>query len=307
MSSEVADLTDASSLSVGQALTRGREERGLSIDVLAAQLKIPVRKLEMLERDEFEQIAGGPTYVRALCRSVCKALRLNEEPLLARLPQSVKANLPERDTSLRTPFRDQRGVNAGTATAGKGASPLLLAAGVLVVIAIGVFAWPQLSRLLPGALTAGLPGVQGNPQPNEKPGAVISTSGPTPTPTPTAAVAADSSAAGTAQSTQSTLASSPTLATSAPLAATSAPSAAEASAPGLSIQAIQTTWVEIKTPGGVVLVARNVNAGETLEQPLDGKARVTVGNASGTKVFVRGAPFDLAAANRDNVARFEVE
>ena len=290
---------------VGRALTRAREAKGLSADILAAQLKIPVRKLEMLERDEFDQIAGGATYVRALCRSVCKALRMDEEPLLARLPASAAAKLPERDTSLRTPFRDQRGLSPASTTNGKSASPLVYAAGALAVIALVVFLWPQLAALIPAGLVQRLT----PPITASDISAAQATQAAQAAQAASAAVAAVTVSAipAAAISVSSTVVPAlPALPASAPLPSASA-LAPDAPPLGLSIEATETTWVEIKTPGGVVLVARNVNAGERLEQALDGKTRVIVGNASGARVFVRGAPLDLAAVNKDNVARFEVQ
>jgi cytoskeleton protein RodZ len=66
------------------------------------------------------------------------------------------------------------------------------------------------------------------------------------------------------------------------------------------------SWVEVSDARGQALIARLMNAGESVG--LDGSPplRVRIGNASATQLTFRGQPTDLAAFTRDNVARLEL-
>jgi cytoskeleton protein RodZ len=307
-----ADLA-AQDSHVGITLANARDARGMSIDQLAAQLKISPKKLGLLERGEFEQIEGGSTYVRALCRSVCKALRMDEAAILDRLPSTVRSNLPERDTSLRTPFKEHtmRDAMSMSSSQRKGLPPLVWAAAALAILAVLVFSWPWISKIIPSmaSLTDGisLPSLAASKPSTTTESAPVAANSLTTLPT-TASVPTAAPSVGS--SVSSSVVSSVSSAPIASLAASSPASSSEAAvdpAQALIIEAAETTWVEIKSPGGVILVSRNVIAGERLLQDLEGKRVVTIGNVSGARVLVRGQPFDLLAVKKDNVARFAVQ
>lgn len=69
---------------VGAALAAARLERGLGLPEVAQQLKFGVRQLEALEADRFDQLPGG-TFARGMVRSYARLLKVDPEPLLARL------------------------------------------------------------------------------------------------------------------------------------------------------------------------------------------------------------------------------
>jgi len=73
------------------------------------------------------------------------------------------------------------------------------------------------------------------------------------------------------------------------------------------LRALQASWVEARDARGRVLLSRVMSSGESL--PLDGQMpiRLTVGNAIGTQVTLRGKPVDLGPQTRDNVARIELQ
>ena len=104
-------------------------------------------------------------------------------------------------------------------------------------------------------------------------------------------------------------ASAPGPSAAAPATIGAAPAAPTTDAAGGAI-VLRTTaqsWVEVVDGSGRTLISRLIPAGETVS--LDGSfpMRVKVGNAKGTQVDVRGAPFDMGPHVRDNVARFEVK
>jgi cytoskeleton protein RodZ len=69
---------------VGAELSAARQERGLGLQEVAQQLKFGLRQLEALEADRFEELPGG-TFARGMVRSYARLLKIDPEPLLARL------------------------------------------------------------------------------------------------------------------------------------------------------------------------------------------------------------------------------
>ena len=67
-----------------------------------------------------------------------------------------------------------------------------------------------------------------------------------------------------------------------------------------------TSWVEVTDAGGIVQLRKTMVEGEMLGRSGSLPLRVVLGRADMTDVVVRGKPFDLTPAIKDNVARFEV-
>jgi cytoskeleton protein RodZ len=70
---------------IGAELAAARQERGLGLPEVAQQLKFGVRQLEALEADRFDELPGGGTFARGIVRSYARLLKLDPEPLLARI------------------------------------------------------------------------------------------------------------------------------------------------------------------------------------------------------------------------------
>ena len=62
--------------SAGALLRQAREEAGLHVATLAANLKVPVRKLEALEDDRYD-LLGDAVFVRGLASSICRTLKVD--------------------------------------------------------------------------------------------------------------------------------------------------------------------------------------------------------------------------------------
>jgi cytoskeleton protein RodZ len=275
----------------GVLLAQAREARGLSIEELSAQLKIPPRKLEQLEAGQFGEIAGGAAYVRALCRAVCKALKTDEAAVLALMPASnPKALLPEADPGLGEPFANSErmgrlGVRASVRPqAADGTRNVWLwGAGAVLAAALAVLAWPSLRDRLP----------------------VLTRAAPAPRPVPVETQTAQTEAPAAAAATVS--ASAPAAAVALmPASSLSTALTAPINPAVLTIEADETSWIEVRNDDGVVLVSRNLMPGERIEQGLERRRNVTIGNAAATRVWLRGQLMDLQPYARDNVARFDV-
>jgi len=130
------------SLSPGQQLARAREAAGLAREELATRLCMTTSKLELLEQDEYERLAGA-TYVRGYIRNVCKELKLDAASILEvfdsqRPPEPEQPALPPRGPVV--------GGSRSQASGGIGFAPVALLA---LVAAGGGYWWFQGDTALP--------------------------------------------------------------------------------------------------------------------------------------------------------------
>ena len=104
-SSATMGATDQDDLSAGALLRRARETRGLHIAALAASIKVSPRKLEALEADRYAELPDL-TFARALAQTVCRALKIDAEPVLDKLPRAGDLpKLAQVGGGLNAPFR----------------------------------------------------------------------------------------------------------------------------------------------------------------------------------------------------------
>jgi cytoskeleton protein RodZ len=263
--------------SAGTLLRQAREAQGLHIAALAAALKVPQRKLEALERDQWDELPDA-TFTRALAQAVCRTLKTDPAPVLALLPRTGQATLDQVTGGLNTPFRERPSAIEPSVT-GLATHPATWIVALLLVAALAVVFWPQPSVVL-APLAASAPAASA--------------------PDPTAAIAA---AASEPEPMIETVHSAPpdNAATAA-----SAPPAAVVHGP-LTLRTNEPSWIEVVDAGGRPLLARLLQPGETVG--LDGAMplRLTIGNASATEIAFRGNSVDLAPYTRDNVARLELK
>jgi cytoskeleton protein RodZ len=274
---------------------------------------VPVRKLEALEEDRFEQL-GDAVFIRALASSVCRTLKVDPQPVLQRLPQTAQPRL----------VQDKEGINAPFRAPGDGPSPglldqltrpvaltvvaLLLGALVLIFLPIARDDEPDASAqsartdvvtppagtetaapAQPQVTTPAAVGIAASPaaMPASGSGAVPTAAAVTPAP--------DTARAATTPGAQSP----------APAGAASAPAPV---ADGIVVfRARGASWIQVTDAGGATVLRRLMAAGDSAAASGKLPLSVTVGDAKQTEVQVRGKPYDLAPLTRDNVARFEVK
>lgn len=261
--------------SAGGMLRQARQAQGLHIVALAAAIKVTPRKLEMLEADRFDELPDV-TFARALAQAVCRALHIDAEPVLARLPQLPAHGLDRAARTTHTPFRERTvHSEAKTWTLLKKPAvwgPVLILAGAAALWLVPKGVW-TISRLAKSAAPASV-----------------------------AAVVASAPLVETVHST-------PVEPTAAGPAAAASAALTDAPPPGggaLTLRTSGESWVEVLDAKGQPLLSRMLQRGETVG--LDGLVplRVTVGNAAVTQMNFRGQQVDLANAARDNVARIEL-
>jgi cytoskeleton protein RodZ len=81
---------EGAGLGVGRALAEAREAQGLQLADIAQQLKFMPRQIESLEAERFDALPG-PTIARGMVRTYARFLKLDPEPLLARMAGRVDA------------------------------------------------------------------------------------------------------------------------------------------------------------------------------------------------------------------------
>jgi cytoskeleton protein RodZ len=336
MSSEVMNADDSDGVQfalsgfgpahAGLLLSQARQERGLTIDELSSQLKVAKSKLELLEQGRFEAMGDSAVYVRAIARAVCKALKIDEKPVMELMPKGASFdNLVDDRPALGEAFSTsdrmgRLGVRVPVVQRDPEGGRWWMVAAALAVLATALlFAWPYVQPYARNLMAAMSNGAEGNAAPAVngngavKPVSVDTT--PSKNPSLPAISQIPTDPAGSNAVVQST---APSVAAPASAVAAAEPLPAETTVVAgadsaaindkvLTLVAGDTSWIEIKNDAGQVLFSRTLAAGERIEQSLDRKRIVTVGNAGATTVWVRGAAMDIAPHTRDNVARFEVK
>lgn len=274
----------------GGLLRQARQAQGLHIAALAAAIKVVPRKLELLESDQFDQLPDA-TFTRALAQTVCRTLKVDAAPILALLPPLNGHRLEYVAEGLNTPFRERPGrlVPKEWATV---ATPVLWIAGLIVLLTIAVYAVPSqwLQVVTSAAVTRTRPVEAGN-----APSAAVPVTADVPVAASAAASAGDVAVAPEPAASEATAIATPDAVT-------------ESAASGvLQFRATAASWIDVTDARGQSLISRVLQPGESVG--LDGTLpmKVKVGNAIGTQVVFKGQPFELKAATRDNVARFELK
>jgi cytoskeleton protein RodZ len=305
--------TAAVGLSAGEKIKAARAQAGLHIVALAAALKVPVRKLEALEANRWEDL-GDVTFIRALASSVSRHLKLDPAEVLACLPAGKHAslNIPSGLTGPlpSRPHSAMPQVSVGTAVR-RGWPVVLLLAG-----AVAVYFSPQISTFVQGF---GI-GV----------GAAPVAQASTPAPVPVEVSVGTEPQLQQPMSAQTEAAAEPVAIPTAPvvdklplppqnLAVSARPEQAAASVavappaaptPDAEILRVHTsrdTWVEVTDATGRLRIQRLVAAGEEIGFSGNPPYSVVVGKADSVHVTIRGQAYDLQPVSKNNVARFQAK
>ncbi|MDB5861473.1 MAG: hypothetical protein JWQ76_5162, partial [Ramlibacter sp.] len=131
----------ADTATAGALLRQAREAAGLHVATLAANLKVPVRKLEALEEDRFEQL-GDAVFIRALASSVCRTLKMDPQPVLERLPQTARPRLVQDNEGINAPFRSP-GDGPAPGLPQQVSRPVMLIVVALLLAAVVLIFLPQ--------------------------------------------------------------------------------------------------------------------------------------------------------------------
>lgn len=275
--------------SAGALLRAARERSGMHIGLLSTTLKVPVRKLELLESDRFEELHDA-TFVRALALSVCRVLKCDPLPILEALPG--------RDAHSSTLDQVSPGVNESFSQ--RTNAPVVLrsasdrrgrwwAVALLLVLAAAWWwvpaSWMPWQAIAPGAA--------------DSPSAPAGAAG-----TGTAAQPAGTAAS---QALPSALPSSTGTVVQTVHGAPADSAASAAAGMDSAVSVTEPSWVEANDLQGRQIWARTLTPGEVVSLDKGAGVKLTIGNAAGTQVRWRGRDVDLTTSTRDNVARVELK
>lgn len=302
-------------LSAGALLRLAREQQGMHIAMLAAQIKVPVKKVQALESDQLDEFVS-PVFARSLAASICRVLKVDPAPVLALLPQAENLMLSKPSRIQEDPpvrFRP-----SSTGRSGPSRTTLWVAGGLALVTLLVAFvpdlssrfsSAPEPSPAMSGVTTesvAPVANLANQVQVPEVPasGAAVVEAGAPPT-LPSTPAPASAPAPATAAVPAAPAASTP--ASSAPLPAAPVASAPAPASAVLGLTARADSWIQVADAQGQLILSRVVNKGETVK--LDGALplKVVIGRADQTEVSVRGKPFSMTDIAQGNVARFEVK
>ncbi len=102
--------------SIGAFLRRERELRQVSLEELVQTTRVPLRMLQRIEEDRFDELPGD-VFARGFLRSYARALGLDADLLLARFAEGRKAETKTPAPLLATLQTPERGRRFGIAIA----------------------------------------------------------------------------------------------------------------------------------------------------------------------------------------------
>lgn len=296
------DPAESHDLSVGQKLRSRREERGLSLERVADQLKLTHRQLEAIEGNDFDALPGN-TFARGFVRNYARFLELDPQPLLDQLT----ALLPtERIQAALPHVSDATALNASLPI---GSQARKFSVGMMVIVGLllgaGAVFWYLQQPPSPDMALSEL---------SSKDGVSV-------------AINASMSESFNASGVLAEMGSAPIENGASTVGAIPSPVPADASAavaePPVSVKVASSvaaavngeirivvefdSWVQIMGADGQVLVSQLLKPGT--EQTLSGKApfQVKIGNAPKTQLYYHGQRIDLAPYSRADVATLELK
>jgi len=125
----------------GAMLREARQARGLHIGALSALMKVPQRKLELLEADRLSELPDA-TFARALAQSMCRSLKIDPAPVLAALPQVSSHRLEAVDEGIKLPFRDKPGLQPNPSAFAVLMSPAIWGPALILAATVFVYLMP---------------------------------------------------------------------------------------------------------------------------------------------------------------------
>lgn len=263
-------------MSPGERLRRAREDKGLSLDELAAQTLLSRSTLVALEENDFERLSQ-PVFVRGYYRKCAKVLDLPEDELMTAYAEYTGVPGP------RPASPGQVDVIPQDVTPRSWRALSLLLTVILVVAVLAAVWWlvPRLAGGLGGDITTPAVESEAFERSALQPPAGGDASGPE-----------DGADGGSAPETSGT-APEP-----APESATETPAAAESTR--LELRFGARSWVEVRDATGARLLDGILPAGS--ERTLDGEPpyQVSLGNAPAVELRLGGQPVDFSDRIRDN-------
>ena len=314
-SDQPVSSTDSGS---GAALLAERRRQNLSLGDVSRQLKLSVRQVEALERDDFSGYQG-PVFVHGFIRNYAKLLALDPVPLIRAADRLLNP----------APVQVEAGpVPARVSDAPRGGKSMwpFVAGTVVVVLVAGLMFMnrggnepeePQVPKLSAGEQLAAVPATNEKRQPDARPADKRIAGKPVvDKPVAEKPVTEKSSAEKPAPKKQveERGAAEKRVEASAPASQENLPrpitrSEAMETGPRMRIRMIfdQDSWVEIKDRSGNTVFGQLNAAGTRRSASGEPPLSIVVGNAAGVRLFKGDKSIDLAPHTRVDVARLTIE
>ncbi len=307
---------------MGERLRATREAAQLTVDEVAAQLRLSARQVSALEAEQFDRLPGR-TFVRGFIRNYARLLHLDPDPLLAYAGDRL-------DRPTLQPITQGMGVIPTVQGGAPAWQKWAILMALLAALGAGAaYEWWQHQSRRPGtepdtsrsgpvkpaqepaagsaeeskkssAIELPLPAVSGaaSEQAPAGPNAAPMTTIGAPSPEAPATHANEAAAPASALRPAEPVVTKP---------ATAAISGKLPMAPGkIGLLVSENCWIEVRDRGGQVILSQTFSAGEqTLvggEPPFD----LILGNAAAARLSFNGKAVDLAAHARQNVARLRL-
>ncbi len=289
-------------------IKQARLDAGLHIAALAVTLRVPVKRIEALENEQFD-LLPDMVFVRALTSSICQVLKIDAAPFLEKLPKVTQPRLDSDEIAINTPIGAAAGVGKVLALSDVLTSPWLMGVALLCIAAAGIYVWPKAGVGVDTEITTSSNGLLGSGSSQAKVQTVTEETTAISNPNVLNAQVASSSALVTTSVNSAVSASgivsvSGSASTNTPVSNT--PAALPPADSIVVFKASAETWVEVRNANGSTAFKKLLKAGEVASAKGLVPLTVIVGKADATQIEVRGKPVDLALIAKNNVARFEV-
>ena len=275
----------------GALLKQAREASGLHIAALAVLLKVPVKKLEALESDRLD-LLPDVVFVRALASSVCRTLKIEPSQILSRLPQTHVPKLTYQGSVINEPFRTPSD-GPGPSMWARVSRPAVVG-GMFLMLGALILIFLPFIKMSVGEIRQEVraPKVQNSDVSRVTAATGVAAEPPAVLESPRVLVPVS----GLVSDATTTL-----VATQTPV-----PAGSQLANDLVVFTAKTESWVEATDAKGLVVLRRNLAAGEVVSASGALPLKIVVGRANATQVEIRGKLFDATSIAKDNVARFEV-
>jgi cytoskeleton protein RodZ len=282
----------------GAALLKERRRQGLSLGDISRQLKLSVRQVEALERDDYSAYKG-PVFIHGFIRNYAKLLGLEPEPLIRATDSMLNpSQIAAPSAHLQERARPEPAV--------RGKRPLWPVITTLLLIAIALSFYfgghrsPEGGRSAP-SVAARDKGVSSAKSPSaEVKSRVESKPDTEPVPKSVTKPVAKAETKPDSRTRNETAVRS---------AAEPIPAIAADAAGQVKVRMIfeQESWVEIKDRSGNTIFGQLNPAGSRRSVSGEPPLSVVVGHSAGVQLFVGDKNVDLAPHTRVDVARLTLE
>jgi cytoskeleton protein RodZ len=278
---------------LGQILRNARIARELTVEQVAAELRIEAKQLTALEENRFEKI-GVPVFVKGYLKQYGQRLGVDVRALLALYYQQTTLADVEIQPSRTIKLRDDRQITSW-----------IMAAIVLLTLIVGLAVWWANggnfdTRFNPGSSTPVTPSASpaATPEPEAAEGAATAPAVPPPEAATESAPAAEPSASRAPDAARASADASD----DARIAA-----AAVVTIP-LEFTFDQESWAEVTDARGERLLFGLSAAGRRATVRGEPPFAIVIGNAAAVRLLVDGEPYSIPTAGRQgDLARFSVD